>query len=140
MVKRCARLVPLLGLLVALWSTDALAGDQLIFDVAYADYPTILIFRAQVTAEEVYDGSDPAQDPRVWMAYFHYHPVYMIWGYGFVDWPGSEGGHNNVLWMDAKPNWQFCPVLYGAVTWYAGDSRFWGTYSGGQTCDADPMF
>jgi hypothetical protein len=108
------------------------------FDVAKFMVDSLRIYRATVATEEAYSGES---DPYILASFWHNHPKYMIWGYGFQDWVASSGGNNNYLFT-SPPG--ICPDHYVAkLNWFGDDPRIWFAGSAGPspaTCSVNPIF
>jgi hypothetical protein len=101
-------------------------------DVAKIWSTSAAIFKAEMTSEE--GIATGVNDPNIMLRYYHYHPQYMKWGTGFLDWPDSGGGQNNILDTISSPAHAFCPQQYGAVQRIANDPKSWFAGTGGPDC------
>ncbi len=105
-------------------------------DVAKILSNSSTIFNAFADSEEIY-SADP--DPFLLLEYYLYHPEYMLWGTGFLGWPGTtgSGAQSNSYYMIPG---SICPGHYGSDVSLAGDNRFWYDGTGGSHCGPDTLF
>jgi hypothetical protein len=116
-------------------------------DVATINDSATTITDAYVSGEESYnwDVNDPStqEDQYLHMEFYNYHPKYMVWGTGFVEWPASlDGGQPEQKNIEkAYPGHKtICPAPYGATPNINNDNRYWFVGSGGWYCHVNPIF
>lgn len=87
------------------------------------------IYDADVSMEE---GWAQAEDPHEFGIFHFINPQYYKSGYGFTEWPASNGTDNI---LHTAPE-DICPLYYGAWTYIDGNPRYWVAGTGGDICEA----
>jgi hypothetical protein len=98
-------------------------------DVAKIWSNSLTIYRGMDVSEE---GWWTSTDQYLTMAYYHWHPKYMVWGQGFRDW--MDGNY-----LFTSPG-SLCASHYGAWVTLAGDPHYWWAGNGGPTCYVQYLF
>lgn len=102
------------------------------FDVAYIQSASTRIYRANLTMEQAYAGT---QDPHRAASFELSSPQFWT-SSGFLNWPFTSGAYfSNVSAIDLNSQNTFCPTYYGGTPNLGGNQRIWFAGSGGQQCN-----
>jgi hypothetical protein len=115
------------------WIARITDQNDIAHDLAKIWNNSVYIYSANVNMEE---GYHQLQDPFLLAQFVFWHPQYYDFSHqGFLDWPASMDGHNNILGAtDLAGQGNFCPSNYGAIVNIGNDERNWYAGTGGNVC------